>query len=70
MRFDNEQFSRCLNEKLFANHMKQIDLAQKLEIHPSTICRIVSGRKDAGLSHLATLLEWLGHKFEDYVRIA
>jgi hypothetical protein len=66
--FDNEAFAAAINQKMFANRCGQNKLAKKLDISVSTMCRIVTHRKDASPNNIATILSWLEIPFEFFVR--
>lgn len=65
--FDNEGFSAAIHAKAFSERLGQNELARQLGLAPSTICRIVTHRKDPSMVSLAVLLDYLGKRFEDFV---
>lgn len=65
--FNNEGFSADIAAKAFHQRIGQNELGREIGLSASTICRIVTHRKDPSMDSLAALLNWLGKKFEDYV---
>lgn len=66
--FDNEKFAQEINAKLFRERSGQNEGAKAIGVSNSTICRVVSKRLNPDVASLVKILDWLGMKFEEFVK--
>ncbi len=66
--FDNEKFAQAVNAKLFRERNGQNEGARAIGVSNSTLCRVVSHRKNPDVASLVKILDWLGMPFEEFVK--